>query len=362
MGSVVVFDLEATGLSVLDCQTVITDLGAVVLVPADWTDSPPAGGVAHPPTSLRNRIESAPEIYREGEYVSRVTERTFQSLVQCGGVPIPPQVEAITHITNEMIRTAPPYEDVIDRFCDWLDRVAPHPRIFVAHNGFGYDTVVLWRHMEARRFHRMSDLWFDTAKYAKHNMSDTSRLSVSEKTGKPSFTMASVYAALHAGRSIIGAHRALTDALALVEICDSLGMMQMFENLSIAARDGMDVLKAAIRKSEYDPAEKARHDFMPGHTVWWMTNTELRTKLQYRLRALKNKNSVMVPPTKRKVSEIPDASGTKRLRSAASFVQASLTLRGGKLGADPKKIVTSVDSTESKIPRNIHDILNSKSM
>jgi DNA polymerase III subunit epsilon len=45
------------------------------------------------------------------------------------GVPIPPEIEWLTGITNEMVRAAPPFEAVAQDLIDRLDGA-----VFVAHN------------------------------------------------------------------------------------------------------------------------------------------------------------------------------------------------------------------------------------
>jgi DNA polymerase-3 subunit epsilon len=68
-----------------------------------------------------------------------VIEEDFQTLVNPGR-EIPPRISALTGITNEMVATAPFFEDVAEDLFEWLEE-----RVFVAHN-VSFD----WRFVSAQ--------------------------------------------------------------------------------------------------------------------------------------------------------------------------------------------------------------------
>ncbi len=86
---IIVFDLETTGLSPINCK--ITEIGAV--------------------------------LFRDGEVVER-----FNALVN-PGCPIPPNIVELTGITDEMVADCPPIEEVLPQFLAFVG-----DRLMVAHN------------------------------------------------------------------------------------------------------------------------------------------------------------------------------------------------------------------------------------
>lgn len=65
-----------------------------------------------------------------------IVGESFHTLVDPGR-PIPPWIQGLTGITDEMVAGAPPFEGIADRVREWLDG-----RVFVAHNvGFDWGFV-----------------------------------------------------------------------------------------------------------------------------------------------------------------------------------------------------------------------------
>jgi DNA polymerase III epsilon subunit family exonuclease len=150
-----------------------------------------ATGAKTPPNRL---IELGAYRIREGRIVDK-----FSSLVN-PEIPIPRFVVALTGITNDMVRNAPVFADVVPR---WLDFVSES--VLIAHNA-PFDTSFL-NHEISRVYpgHRMVNPHLCTVKL--------SRRALPELANHRLDTIAS-----HFSIPIISRHRAGSDALATAEI------------------------------------------------------------------------------------------------------------------------------------------------
>ncbi len=126
----------------------------------------------------------------------------FQSLVnpECS---IPPYVQKLTGISNNMVRKAPVFEDIADDLYQVL-----HERIFVAHNvSFDYNFI-------RTAFNRLAQMPFETPKLC------TIQLSKKLLPGHRSYGLGNLCQALQI--EINGRHRAAGDALATAVLFDLL--------------------------------------------------------------------------------------------------------------------------------------------
>ena len=137
------------------------------------------------------RIECDPD----GVAAPRVTE--WSTLVN-PGVPIPPEIQALTGITNAMVRDAPPFARVADEVAA---RTAD--ALFVAHNArFDYGFL---KHAFARQQRAFSARVLCTVRLSRRLFPD-----------EPRHNLDSVIA--RHGLAIDGRHRALGDARVLWDI------------------------------------------------------------------------------------------------------------------------------------------------
>ena len=121
----------------------------------------------------------------------------FQTLIN-PGQPIPRYIQAFTGITNEMVATAPKFEDIAHKIHALL-----HDKIFVAHNvNFDYSFV--------KASLTYSGFTFNTKKLC------TVRLSRKIFPGFPSYSLGNLCQSL--GITINNRHRAAGDAEATVEV------------------------------------------------------------------------------------------------------------------------------------------------
>lgn len=137
--------------------------------------------------------EVAAVVVRAGAVVER-----FTALVNPER-PIPPRISALTHITNDMVRAAPPFRDIC---AELLPVMAGH--VFVAHNA-AFD----WRFLSAEvaRARR--------AELAAPRLC-TVRLARRLLPALPSRRLEAL--AQHYGVTVVGRHRALGDAEATAHI------------------------------------------------------------------------------------------------------------------------------------------------
>lgn len=162
--TVVVFDIETTGLDSENDE--ITEIGAVKVV--DGT----------------------------------ITER-FASFVK-PTVPIPKEVQELTHITNEMVKDAPSINEVIYDFNNFCADC-----VLCGHNIIGFDFKFIKKAAEKAGL------------YFKNQIIDTLVLARSSSLRLANYKLGTIVSAL--GLTLEGAHRAYNDAFAtaqvLLELC-----------------------------------------------------------------------------------------------------------------------------------------------
>lgn len=159
---VVMFDFETTGLSVEDCY--ILELGAVKIEKGKLTDS-------------------------------------FESLVK-PPVPIPAEITNLTHITQEMVKDAPPYELVLADFYKFTRGC-----VLSAYN-IDFDAKFLDKYGKSILYN-FDNEQIDALVVARKNLK-----------GLPNYKLKTVVTAL--GVELVSAHRALDDAVAAAKVLQKL--------------------------------------------------------------------------------------------------------------------------------------------
>jgi DNA polymerase-3 subunit epsilon len=136
------------------------------------------------------------------EYNNGKIEELFQTLVnpECS---IPPYVQNLTGITDEMVALAPVFEEIADELYNVLKK-----RIFVAHNvSFDYNFI-------KTSFNRLAQQEFNVPYVC------TIQLSRKILPGYPSYGLGKLCKQI--GIEINGRHRAAGDALATAKLFDIL--------------------------------------------------------------------------------------------------------------------------------------------
>lgn len=146
-------------------------------------------------------------------------------------VAIPYAVQELTGITQTRIQTCAAFADCWQKFVKWFASVADGPCAIVGHNLFAYDLVLLANEVCRLRVGHDFKAWYsnanvvyevDTLRLCRADVAPTawphSACLSRTKTGKISFTLTSLYRAMF-GKDIKGAHNALADTSALVEMC-----------------------------------------------------------------------------------------------------------------------------------------------
>jgi len=155
---------------------------------------------------------------RGGEVVGE-----FQTLVN-PGLPIPPMIVALTGITDAMVFAAPPIEEVLPAFLEFLGDA-----VLVAHNA-PFDTGFLRAACRTHGYKWPGNEVVDTVTLARRATTKE------EAPNKKLSTLARVF-----GTEVQPNHRALFDARATAEI-----MHKMFERLAafgITHREDLDALR-----------------------------------------------------------------------------------------------------------------------
>jgi DNA polymerase-3 subunit epsilon len=116
--------------------------------------------------------------------------------------PIPPEVSAITHITDEMVKEAPPIKEVLSAFSQFC---SDPDIILVAHNNDAFDQPFLEAEFDRASLAMPRWTFFDTLKWARKYRFDLPRHNLQ--------VLREVY-----GVEANQAHRALDDVFVLYQI------------------------------------------------------------------------------------------------------------------------------------------------
>lgn len=193
----------------------------------------------------------------------------FQSLVH-PGIPIPPQVSALTGISDWMVRDAPPVGGVLPAFLEFA-----HSTVFVAHNA-RFDLGFLRAELERHGFPPLDPVVVDTARLARRLLRDEVR----------DARLSTLAAHLHS--RVRPAHRALPDARATVDVlhgllerAGSLGVLTV-EDLRDYARSTSDPAFRKVRLVADAPQRPGIYRFLDrrGEVLYVGRAGDLRARLR----------------------------------------------------------------------------------
>jgi len=130
--------------------------------------------------------------------------RTFVHFINPGS-PIPPEASAIHHITDAMVKDAPTFKEVVEKFIAFC----PEKTVLIAHNNDAFDKLFLLAECKRAGMSFPSYEYVDTLKWARKYRPDLPRhtlQSLREVYGIPSNQ----------------AHRALDDVIVLHRVFSSM--------------------------------------------------------------------------------------------------------------------------------------------
>lgn len=184
-------------------------------------------------TGVSSRTDGIVEIsavkVEEGKVVSE-----FSTLVN-PEMPISPSASEVNGITDDMVKDAPVFRDVLPKFLDFIQ-----DSVLIGHNVGGFDMRFIWRFTQAYY-----------GKYIDNDYIDTLPLSRKVLPKESRFRLSAL--AEHYGYSSEGAHRALNDCHMNQKVYECLCEDMKAKQLTLAAgRSGkQDKLPGC-------PAEKSR--------------------------------------------------------------------------------------------------------
>lgn len=179
-----------------------------------------------------------------------VRDKTFEQLVnpQC---LIPPEATAIHHISDEMVKDAPIFAEVIPNFLEFCEGDV----VLIAHNNDNFDYYFLLN--EFKRSQQEMPAWkfFDTLKWARRYRPDLPRHTLQ--------FLREIY-----GFPANNAHRALDDVIVLHQVFSS-----MVDDLDISAVYALmnkprDILHMPFGKHQGVPLKQLPPDY-----VRWLANS-----------------------------------------------------------------------------------------
>lgn len=147
-----------------------------------------------------------------------LNELTFEKFIN-PGCPIPPDASAIHHITDEMVKDAPPFEVVAQEFVKFCDGDV----VLIAHNNDGFDYHFLKAELGRSGLAMPSWKFLDSLKWARRYRKDLPRHTLQ--------FLREIY-----GIEANNAHRALDDVKVLHQVfqfmTDDLTIDQVFNLLN----------------------------------------------------------------------------------------------------------------------------------
>lgn len=131
-------------------------------------------------------------------------EEEFTSLVN-PGMPIPHSASSVNHITDDMVKDAPFFREVLEDFLEFAGSM-----ILVGHNIHSFDMKFIWRDAEKYYDRTVENDYIDTLPLAKMYLGQLPRYRLGDL-------------AEHYGIATAGAHRALADCHMNQKVFECLG-------------------------------------------------------------------------------------------------------------------------------------------
>lgn len=129
-----------------------------------------------------------------------VRDKTFDSLID-PGCPIPPEASAIHNISDEMVKDAPPFQEVGKQFVEFCGEDI----VLVAHNNDAFDQLFLENEYQRNKVHLPQWPYIDSLKFSRKYRPDLPRHSLQHLRE-------------YHGIEANNAHRALDDVIILHQV------------------------------------------------------------------------------------------------------------------------------------------------
>jgi len=180
-----------------------------------------------------------------------IQDKSLEELVN-PGIPIPEEASKVHHITDDMVKDAPPFKEIGQRFIDFCSGDV----ILIAHNNDNFDIHFLRHEFKRHELDMPEWRFFDTLKWARRYRPDLPRHALQ--------FLREIY-----GVEANNAHRALDDVIVLHEVfrkmSDDLDIEQSY-NLLCSPRD---IKVMPFGKYQGKPLEQVPEDY-----VKWLAKSE----------------------------------------------------------------------------------------
>lgn len=173
-----------------------------------------------------------------------LNDLTFERLIN-PGIPIPLEATAIHHITDEMVATAPSFDQVAKEFCEFCEGDV----VLIAHNNDAFDYHFLKAEFGRAGMQLPAWRFFDTLKWARRYRSDLPRHTLQ--------FLREIY-----GIAANNAHRALDDVIVMqklfVNMVDDLTIDEAYALLN----SPRDLHHMPFGKHQGTPLKKLPKDYL----------------------------------------------------------------------------------------------------
>lgn len=169
---------------------------------------------------------------------------TFEQLVN-PGCPIPAEATAIHHITNDMVKDAPTFAEIIPKFNEFCEGEV----VLIAHNNDNFDYYFLMH--EFKRSQQEMPPWkfFDTLKWARRYRPDLPRHTLQ--------FLREIY-----GFPANNAHRALDDVIVLHQVYSSMTDDLDITEVYALLNKPKDILHMPFGKHQGVPLQQLPPDYL----------------------------------------------------------------------------------------------------
>lgn len=176
-----------------------------------------------------------------------VKDQTFHTLIN-PNIPIPPDASAIHHITDDMVKNAPPFKEAIQGFINFcLDDV-----VLIAHNNDAFDLPFIRAEFERNQIDLPNWPYIDSLKFARKYRPDLPRHSLQHLRE---------YHGIPANQ----AHRALDDVIILHRV-----FTEMIDDLSVELILELMNEKQILRHMLFGKHRGKPLKEVPGSYVRWL--------------------------------------------------------------------------------------------
>jgi DNA polymerase III subunit epsilon len=194
-------------------------------------------------TGIRSQVDKIIEIAA----YDPVADKSFNALIN-PGIPIPAEAQKIHNISDEMVKEAPDFAEIISRFIEFCSGDV----VLIAHNNDAFDRPFLESELQRSNLSMPDWPFIDSLKWARKYRSDLPRHNLQ--------FLREIY-----GIEANQAHRALDDVITLYRIFD-----QMIDDLPLE-----EVIALLSKKNKIDRMPFGKHqgkllNEVPKNYIQWL--------------------------------------------------------------------------------------------